>query len=335
MKAENSYDTILLDISLSKYALPALAVADTIGLFKSVLNNHGNIESIAQNLKIKQQGIEAMVYFLVSKGFLELKNNIVRLTSVATNYLLPDSDYYWGGAFTFSKVRNSDEYKQILISMTINSAQLEIEGKNVSKMWESGKLDTEAALIFINGMQSLNHQASTLAIKSGVFANINHLLDVGGGSGCFVKDFTNMYPNARATIYELPEVCRLIKENIVNNRINLYSGNFFNNEFPSGPDGMLFANILHDWSYDKVHILLEKTYKSLPVGGKIFIHEVLLDEDKCGPEFATAFNLLMYINHGSQQYTKSELFNFLKQYGFHSLQAIKTHPYYFVVVGIK
>ena len=335
MKEIDLHDKLLLDLSLSKYSLAALAVADKINLFRAILDYDGNISKISTGLNIRQQGINALVYFLTAKGFLAINALKVSLTKVSSNYLLPDSDYYWGGAFVFSKIYDSPEYKQIFDSMHSTPARLEIQGNNVSEMWENGNLETEVAKVFTNAMQSLNHPAATLAIKSGVFAGINCLLDIGGGSGCFVKAFIDEYPDKHATIYELPEVCRLIEKDLSRKNISLSSGNFFTDDLPRGHDGILFSNILHDWQLDKVHLLLKKAYDALPIGGKIFIHEVLLDEDKCGPEYATAFNLLMYINHGSQQYTQNELFNFLSECGFKNLKATKTHVYYSVVSGVK
>lgn len=44
---------------------------------------------------------------------------------------------------------------------------------------------------------------------------------------------------------------------IKNHRISTYSGNFFKDDFPPNCDGVLFINILHDWSIDRVKVLLD------------------------------------------------------------------------------
>ncbi len=81
--------------------------------------------------------------------------------------------------------------------------------------------------------------------------------------------------------------------------------------------------------------MLKKSFDALPNNGRIFIHEMLLDEGKCSPITATAFNLLMYVNHGSQQFTKSQLFNLLELIGFKNCDYIKTHHYYSLIIAQK
>ncbi|MBP9742140.1 MAG: hypothetical protein KBD37_02170, partial [Burkholderiales bacterium] len=179
------------------------------------------------------------------------------------------------------------------------------------------------------------HASAQLAIDSDMFRNISHLLDIGGGSGCFSTAFINRHSNSVATIFELPEVCATLASQIGNPQINLYSGNFLVDDFINDCDGILLSNILHDWNINIVKLLLEKSFRALPSKGKLFIHEMLLNEDKCGPVTATAFNLLMYVNHGSQQFTQSELYALLEEAGFKFYNYIKTHPYYSLIVAQK
>ncbi|HMT02185.1 MAG TPA: methyltransferase [Burkholderiales bacterium] len=202
-------------------------------------------------------------------------------------------------------------------------------------MWKHGTLDANFAETFTKIMHSSIFPAAISAIDSGIFANTTHLLDIGGGSGCFSEYFINCYPESRATIFELPTVCNILENNIKNENINIYSGNFFNDNFPEDFDGILLSNILHDWDLEYVKVLLKKCFIALPNNGKIFIHEMLLDENRCSPITATAFNLLMYVNHGSQQVTKSQLFNILEFIGFKNCNYVKTHYYYSLIVAQK
>ncbi len=139
------------------------------------------------------------------------------------------------------------KYKRILIAITQKPLQLlNSEGKSLSDMWKHGNLDAAFAETFTKIMHSSIFPATISAIDSGIFANTSHLLDIGGGSGCFSKYFINCYPKSEATIFELPSVCNLLKNNIKNKNINIYSGNFFIDEFPMNCDSILLSNILHD-----------------------------------------------------------------------------------------
>lgn len=331
----NNNDGILWDLWLSRQYLPALVVADKVNIFECINNGAYNINAVASSLKLKKRGIEALIYFLVSVGLLNYKDNKISLTKTAINYLLPNSSYYWGHAFT--QTQNTEDYKRLFIAITNTSAQpySNYIEKNITHMWKTGYIDPEMAETFTKVMHSTISSSALLAVSSNAFNGISHLLDIGGGSGCFSVAFTNCYSKSSATIFELPAVCSIIANQICNSQIKLKSGNFFVDDFPHGCDGILLSNILHDWEVEVGELLLEKSFKTLPHGGKIFIHEMLLDEDKCGPKTATAFNLLMYVNHGSQQFTKSELYLLLEKIGFKVCNYVKNHPYYSLIVAQK
>lgn len=81
--------------------------------------------------------------------------------------------------------------------------------------------------------------------------------------------------------------------------------------------------------------LAKKAYAALPVGGEIFINEIVLNEDKTDPVYATTFNLMMHINHGSQQYTYNELCQILQDAGFKDCSRNDAHPHYTIIRAKK
>lgn len=326
-------DAIIWDIWLSRLYLPALAVADAVGIFQCINNSCNNIDDLAQKLNIQTKGLDALVSFLASMRLVNYSNGRVSLNTTSKTYLLPQSPCYWGEAFI--RTYESVEYKKLFTALTDNPVQLSSNGNLMSTMWESGDIDAASAEAFTKIMHSTMMASAIAAINSGKFANISHLLDVGGGSGCFSQLFVENNPKAYATIFELPAVCKILTKNNLNLRINIHPGNFFTDDLPINCDGILLSNILHDWQPDKVFQLLNKSFAALPTGGKIFIHEMLLDENRRTPLTAAAFNLLIYANHGSQQFTKLELYKYLEIAGFKSCTHIKVHSYYSLIIADK
>ena len=143
---------------------------------------------------------------------------------------------------------------------------------------------------------------------------------------------------AKASVFELLSVCQVAQDYLMKtvsqDQVELYPGNFFTDPFPDGVDGILFSNVLHDWQPEKAALLINEAYRVLPKGGRVFIHEMLLNKES-KPLAAATFNLLMYINHGSQQYTNESLFSLLTECGFQGMKTIKTHPYYSVTIAEK
>ncbi|MGQ3892023.1 methyltransferase [Legionella sp. CNM-4043-24] len=331
-------DNFMWDIWMSIYHLSALAVADELALFVNLSNKSRSLTELAQTLQLNSRSIEIIVKPLVCFGLLYQSNNTFHLTPTSKTYLLPESPFYWGAILEAQ--RNREEYKKIIGAIRAGSNQLLFDGKAITDMWKEGSITPEAASNFTKKMHATIFAPSIGAIKCGLFKSIKRLLDVGGGSGCFSIAFIQEYPECAATVFELPAVCSETKKYIAEvdllDKIVIHPGNFFNLEhWPIGFDGVLLSQILHDWPIEHCKEILKNAYNSMPVGAKIYIHEMLLNDDKISPLTTACFDLLMFVNHKSQQFTKNELFDLLKTIGFKDPQMEKTFGYYSIITAIK
>jgi len=334
-------DKYLMDLGLSRYHLAAVAVGDTVGIFEAVSKGCGTVEQLAPLLKLEQNGVEALTCLLASLKLLNKNASMVSLTETSKKFLLKNSFIYWGEVL--SHTRDTLEYRVVINAIhnraVKQSTQMSENGSSFADMWSNGDFELSSAKKFINVMNSTIFVPAMKAIQSNLFKDVIHLLDVGGGSGGFASLFIKKYANKKATIFEISRVSnitkRYLKELGTLNQVKLQKGDFFKDEFPYGVDAVLFSNILHDWSIQKVKILIDKAYKTLPCGGRIFVHEMLLNEEKNGPLNAAAFNLFMYTNYKAQQFTRSELFLLLEEAGFHKCIEHKTHQDYSLIIAIK
>lgn len=334
----------LLGLWLSRYHMSSIAVADKINLFSSINSEINTVELISEYLNLDINGIDAITCLLSSLGILVRNKNKIMLNEVSLSYLLTNSELYWGNVLDYT--RDTLEYHVILDSLlnrkiSNKSTQLNSLGVSFSEAWKNGSLASDETIKFMNIMDVTIFAPATQAIESGIFSQVTHLLDVGGGSGCFVKMFLAKYPQSRASIFELPQTCNILKKSasiydlILEERLRLCNGNFFVDELPRDVDGILFSNVLHDWSINKIKFLLEKAYKALPDGGKIFIHEMLLNEEKNGPLNAATFNLFMYSNYYAQQLSFSELEAILTEVGFNCCIKYQSHLDFSVTIATK
>ncbi len=325
------------DIWMSAYQLSAVTVADEIGLFSILKNKKMNISLLSKNLNIAIPGIKALINVLTSLGLLSNKNQIFSLNTTSKTYLLPESLFYWGDQF--QGLRESIQHKRLKNSLVNSTTQLSHEKKSFSSMWEDGSLTAIAAFDFTKKMHATIFAPALNAVKSGIFSSTKKLLDMGGGSGCFSIAYIKKYKKNRAAVFELPAVCEITKKYLESfnstNKIDVLPGNFFKDEWPNGYDGILFSQILHDWPIHQCKILIKKAYEALPIDGRIYIHEMLLSENKTGPLTIACFNLLMFVNHQSQQFTKNQLFELLSDVGLKNIKVKKTFGYYSVITGKK
>jgi hypothetical protein len=327
----------LWDIWLSGFSLPALTVADQLGLFPFLEKTPATTPAIAEQFGISERACEALVNLLCSLDFLAKRNDRFYLSESARTYLLPQSPYYWGGVL--HTVRHMpvshDMIWEAIHRDTGNDGQL----KPFTEDWEAGTLTEEQARNFTAKMHSHGFSAAAALARSGRFHGVRSLLDVGGGSGCYSIALAAAYPELHCTVADLPAVCPITQQYIdtygMSTRVRTAALDMFKDRWPRGQDAIFFSDILHDWERSRCLWLIKNSYENLPAGGRIFLHEVLLADDKTGPLTANAYSLAMLLVTRGQQFTAGELEAMLVEAGFTDISSMPAHAYYSLVSGYK
>jgi SAM-dependent methyltransferase len=147
------------------------------------------------------------------------------------------------------------------------------------------------------------------------------LLDVGGGPGTYSIYFCKAHSSLRAYVYDLPETADIAAEVIsrygMGDRVSFIPGDFIRNRIPGEYDVLWVSNIIHSYGPAENRKLMKKLFRATKPGGRIFLQDFILEEDRTGPFFAARFALHMLINtEKGRTYTFSEIRDWLKSAGF-------------------
>ena len=104
-----------------------------------------------------------------------------------------------------------------------------------------------------------------------------HLLDVGGGTGAFLRAAAKKYPALDLTLFDLPHV--LASAEPFSPRLTLAPGSFRADPIPSGADVMSLVRVLYDHPDTVVAPLLASVHSALPPGGRLLISEPMSGGD--------------------------------------------------------
>ena len=126
-----------------------------------------------------------------------------------------------------------------------------------------------------------------------------------------------------------------IDQGSVADRVDTVAVDMFREPWPEGYDAVFFSNVWHDWNFKTCSWLARRAYQSLPAGGRILLHEMLLDDDGAGPRTAASFSMLMLLATQGQQFTFSELRTLLENAGFGGIETKPTAGYYSITTGYK
>jgi acetylserotonin N-methyltransferase len=191
----------------------------------------------------------------------------------------------------------------------------------------------EAMRAFLTALHGFGMLSSPQAIGAHDLSEVRHFVDLGGGTGHLALAFLDQYPNAKATVFDLPQVIPLTKE-ITQNRVATIAGDFFNDPLPPA-DCYAVARIIHDWSLPKIQSLLTKIHQALPENGRLLICEMLINAARTGPTRSLMQSLNMLTCTEGQERTAAEYDQICKAAGFKSTCAVVTGVPVDAVLAIK
>ncbi|HEY2159355.1 MAG TPA: methyltransferase [Isosphaeraceae bacterium] len=165
------------------------------------------------------------------------------------------------------------------------------------------------------------------------------LLDVAGGSGLYAIAYLLRHPELRAIVWDRPEVLKVAHEQAeahgVADRLACMAGDMFADPVPHGPDVILLSNVLHDWDVIECWNLVSKCSHVLPVGGKLLIHDVFLDDDLGGPLTIALYSAALFQLTEGRAYSAAEYRRWLLDAGFVPDEVVPTLVHCGVLPGIK
>ncbi len=316
--------TPLFEIYRGQFATSLLvaAVAE-FDLFGVLAAGPLMLEQLARQTSLADRPLQVLLTALRAMGTLErLPDGRHQLTALAAEHLVPGGDYFVGDYFALA--RDSAEVRELVARLRSNRPK--------------GADDAGAGFIFRDGLKSAMEEAKaarhfTLALAGRAknvapvlaanlpLPGVTRLVDVGGGTGVYSLALLRANPQLHAVVWDRPEVLRIAAEFAAGagagwaDRLELQAGDFFTDPFPTGADAILFSNILHDWDVAECRRLLSRAAAALPVGGRVLVHDVFLDDDLGGPLSAALYSANLFIVTEGRLYTAEEVRGWLREVG--------------------
>lgn len=127
------------------------------------------------------------------------------------------------------------------------------------------------------------------------------LLDLGGGPATLSLQLARKYPSLKAVVLDLPPVAAqaeaILKEQGAGDEVRVVGGSYFDDLGPQVGmdrfDAVLLSGQMHQESLEDAKKILGKARGVLRKGGRLFLVDIMVDEEKCSPRFATLFGINM------------------------------------------
>ena len=172
-----SPDRAIWDIWLSMYRLPAMAVADELGVFTALASEPATAGEMAQRLGFNRRGTDVLLSMLSALGLVAVRDGRHALTDVTRAYLLPESPYYWGPLLRILGVM--PQHHAALIEalrapdraspMDAAAARSETSPSDAADAWTRGQIERAQAEALTRVMHCHSLPASVGAARNGNF----------------------------------------------------------------------------------------------------------------------------------------------------------------------
>lgn len=137
--------------------------------------------------------------------------------------------------------------------------------------------DTDAVLGYSRLMASSLSMLAEDILEAYPMRGHQHLLDVGGGLGAFVRAVADREPDLALTLFDLPAVATNARIELDASghlpRIAVIGGDAMHDPLPGGVDLVSFVRILHDHDDEAALAFLEAARRALVPGGTVMIAE--------------------------------------------------------------
>lgn len=319
----------ILDIAHAFEKSQTLLAATQLDIFTVIDSNTMTAEDVATEIGADVKATTRLMDALCALDLLEKSFDKYYNTQRANDYLVKGKPGFIGGL----------EHIYYLMDGWDNLVNTVISGKPKNQKRFDYK-DENRKNSYLKKMYWHGNMQAPYVIKWLNLKNVHKVLDLGGATGSYSKEFAKAKQDIHVVLFDKPEVTPIAKEYLemeeLDNKIDIVSGNFFVDDLGDNYDLVFVSFILENFSFMENIKLLRRVYDSMNAGGTIVLQELLLDEGRTSPEYNALFSLNMLVNtENGDVYTETDTWIMLKEAWFSDINVIKTEFDNSLIFGTK
>ncbi|XP_040913256.1 probable bifunctional dTTP/UTP pyrophosphatase/methyltransferase protein isoform X1 [Toxotes jaculatrix] len=323
-------------------ASKALFTASKLCVFDLLQRRPGlDTAQVAQEIKASVKGTECLLEACVSLGLLKSKERtcqkpVYENADLAVRFLLSDAPFSLHGYIQHCNNTVWPLFTHLESAVRDGTNQHEkVFGKKSKDVFQDTYYNSEEVkLRFMNAMHSIAKVTGKAVATAFDLSGFKTACDLGGCTGAMAYEFTKVHPGLSVTVFDLPSVVEMSEHFHplhTDNRVSFLAGDFFKDELPKA-DLYILARILHDWSDEKVHILLRKIADACTPGCAVLIAETMLDGQT---PYSALQSLNMLVQTEGSERTESKYADMLSKHGFGNTCVVHTMNFLDALIAIK
>ena len=288
--------TLLFDLSVAYWRSSVLFTALDLDLFNVLGDAQKSTAELCQELNVPERSLLMLLNALKVLDLLIIDQDKVCNTSLTRTYLCNDQPSYLGNTIMFN-ARSYPAWGKLTKAVKENKPAMD-------STHFLGK-DKEATRNFVLAMHNRAKSSASCLVNMLDLANVDHLLDLGGGPGTYSMMLTEKYPNLKTTVIDLPDILQVTEEIIqsssAKDRIFLRPGDIFDKPFGVDFDAVLISGVLHRTEGESTVEFLRKAADSLTQNGLLAVSDLFTGGKNNGPVLPELFSLHMMLTANEGQ----------------------------------
>jgi demethylspheroidene O-methyltransferase len=193
----------------------------------------------------------------------------------------------------------------------------------------TGPMDPDVAARYSRLMTDSQGIVAQDALRLIDMKDVKQLLDIGGGTGAFLRAVRAHYPDIALVLFDLPDV---VAGAALPADVARHGGSFRSDPLPMGADAISLVRVLYDHADETVAALLAKVYAALPPGGRVLIIEPMSGGTKPDPQTDVYFAVYTLAMQTGRTRSGAEIATMLAKAGFTGISRPKAARAY--VTGV-
>jgi SAM-dependent methyltransferase len=304
---------VILQLASGYMASKMLFAAGAIDLFAQLADGPLSPENVAARMKLPLRSVRVVADAMVALGLLTLDAGRYSNTDVAQTYLSGRTPADMRPLLKFWDRLSYPAWQRL-------DEAVRNDGKKEDTLFD---LPPEQSAIFSAGVEAATAGGALALAASYDFSRHTRALDLGGGTGSFLKIIRRQHPHLEGTLFELPTTAAFARSRLSASEarhIAVVEGDLLADAFPTGHDVMLLAHILHGFDEPQNLDLLKRAHAASTPGGRLLIVDFLLDPTRTSPVLATLISGEFLVQTLGRSYSAAEVSEWLGQTGWRTVE---------------
>jgi 2,7-dihydroxy-5-methyl-1-naphthoate 7-O-methyltransferase len=280
---------------LSDFAAPwSVWVAATLRLADHIEGGATRLDDLAQRAGAEPSALQRLLRHLVALGVFSEDAGAYANTDVS-RLLMDEAGWRPWLDLDGAPAIWAESWTRLLEAIRTGSPGGRDDAWYYEELARSGRAASFDALMAAQVRSNAEELAARYA-----WASVEHVVDVGGGTGEMLRTLLAAHPHLRGTLVDLPQVVAEVEPV---ERLEVVAGSFFEDPLPRA-DAYLLSQILHGWPDQGAAHILRRCADAGGDHSRLLLVEGVIPERPSAGE--ASFDLFMLTLSGGRQRTLNE-----------------------------